>query len=70
MHETKHTAAQTRLLKITEVQKRLGLCRASIYNHVKAGRLPAPVRLGKQSRWLEGELEQCINGLAAARATA
>lgn len=58
---------RTQLLKIGEVQSRTQLSRASIYNHVKAGTFPAPVRLGKHSRWLESELEHYIGNLKAAR---
>jgi prophage regulatory protein len=58
----------TQLLRIAEVQKRTQLSRASIYNHVKAKSFPAPIKLGKHSRWLENELEQYISGLTAARA--
>lgn len=58
----------TQLLNVSELQNRLQLSRASIYRHVKAGRLPSPVRLGKHCRWVESEVEQFISGLAAARA--
>lgn len=61
------TQQHTQLLKIGEVQQRTQLSRASIYNHVKAGTFPAPVRIGKHSRWLESELERYIGNLKAAR---
>lgn len=57
----------SQLLKIADVQRRTQLCRASIYNHVKAGAFPAPVKIGKHSRWLESEVEQYISGLMEAR---
>ena len=34
---------------------------------VKVGKFPAPVKLGKHSRWVEGEVEQYISGLMEAR---
>lgn len=62
--------AHSQLLKIAEVQKRAQLSRASIYNYVKAGKFPAPVKLGKHSRWVESEVEQYIGQLMAARTPA
>lgn len=55
------------LLKIGEVQKRVQLSRASIYNYVKAGTFPAPVKFGRYSRWVESELEAYFSALKAAR---
>jgi prophage regulatory protein len=57
----------TYLLKVKDVQRRTQLSRATLYAYIRAGRFPAPVRLGRHSRWVEGEVQQYISALMAAR---
>lgn len=45
-----------------EAAERLGISRATFHRQVAAGRLPAPIRLGKSSRWSWAEIEKSIAG--------
>lgn len=56
------------LLRIKEVSKRTGMSRSSIYEKVKQGKFPKPIKLGpKSSAWIEQELDKHIYDLAAQR---
>ena len=58
------------LLRISAVKSRIGLSRTSIYNGVKAGTFPPPVKIGvKAIAWLESDVEAWIaTTVKAARA--
>lgn len=44
-----------------ELQKKIGLCKASIYNRIAEGSFPKPISLGGRSvGWIESELDQWI----------
>ena len=45
-----------KLLTITEVCEILGRCRASIYNDVKAKRLPRPLKIGGSIKWKTSDI--------------
>ena len=47
------------------VAGRVGMHPSTIYAEIKEGRFPAPVKLGRSSRWLESEIDAWI----AARVT-
>jgi prophage regulatory protein len=55
------------LLNITAVSERTHLARSTIYALAQRGRFPRPIRIGKHSRWIAGEVDQFIADLAAAR---
>ncbi len=59
-----------RIIRLTEVISRVGLCRASIYNLIKANDFPAQIQLGLNSvGWIENEVQAWIdNRIAASRA--
>ena len=44
-----------------QLAERLGVCRASIWRLLSAGRLPEPIRLGRNVRWRENEITDWIN---------
>lgn len=44
-------------LTIKDLADRYGVSRASIYNHIKAGRFPQGVFIGRSHRWSVKELE-------------
>ncbi len=51
----------TRLLRIKEVQHRIGLGRSTIYRWMSEGTFPKPVHLGGHAvAWQESELEAWI----------
>ncbi len=59
MHTTSNI--NTRILRLPEVKQRIGLCRSSIYERIKAGNFPKNIRLGARSvGWLESEIESWI----------
>jgi prophage regulatory protein len=55
-----------RILRLPAVKALTGRCRSSIYNDIKAGIFPAPIKLGaRASGWLESEIEGWIAGRTA-----
>lgn len=48
------------LLRTDDLAARLGLGRATIYRQVAAGRLPAPIRIGRAVRWRRAEIEDWV----------
>ena len=57
-----------RILRRDEVTKKIGLERSAIYERVRAGTMPAPIRLGpKAVGWLESELDAWLVTLVAER---
>lgn len=60
-----------RLLKLTEVKEQVGFGTTAIYQRVKAGTFPAPIKIGYASRWLESEVQAWIHKhVASARGNA
>ncbi len=51
----------TRLIKLPEVMQRTGKKRSTIYANVKAGLMPAPIKIGEKAVcWVETEIEEWI----------
>lgn len=68
--ETTATNAQKetpQLLRLSEVCERTRLSRATLYFYISECRFPAPIKLGKHSRWLDSEVRGFIDGLVASR---
>jgi len=61
-----------RLLRLPEVQHRVGLRRSEIYRRVRLGAFPRPIRLGTNAvAWLESDLDAWVaQRVAEARAAA
>lgn len=58
---TNQNSKNLRIIRMAEVQKKIGLCKASIYNRIAEGSFPKPVSLGGRSvGWLESALDQWI----------
>lgn len=51
-----------RLIRLPQVLDRVALGRAAVYERVKAGTFPAPIKLGAASAWVEEELDGGIQG--------
>lgn len=50
-----------RLLKLSDVMAKTSVGRTWIYEHIRSGEFPAPVRLGEQCvRWRESEIDDWI----------
>jgi prophage regulatory protein len=55
--------AQTRIIRLKEVIRRVGLCRSSIYEYIRAGRFPRQIALGGRAvGWIEFDIDQWIDG--------
>ena len=56
------------LLNVREVCKKLGVCRSTLYKHIAAGRMPAPVHITPTTpRWRDDEVAEYIDRLSAER---
>lgn len=51
---------QQRFIRFPELQKMVGLGRTKIYDKIKAGTFPRPVKLGRASTWVESEIQAWI----------
>jgi len=62
------TAPPARILRLPEVMARVGLKRASIYQHVAAGTFPKQIALGIRAvGWLESEIDAWLTARVQAR---
>ena len=60
----------TRLIRLKEVQHRVGLGRSTIYRWMAEGKFPKPVQLGGYAvAWAEDEIEDWILGNLASPTT-
>ena len=51
----------TRLLRLGDVQRRVGLSRSSVYALAAKDQFPKPIKLGlRASAWLENEIDDWI----------
>lgn len=55
-----HAHNSTRLLRMPQVLDRVGLKKTVIYERIKAGSFPKPIKLGSASAWPEHEVEAWI----------
>lgn len=56
-----HAHPAPTILRRKQVEARTGLSRSSIYDGVKAGTFPAPVRLGARAvGWIESEVNDWL----------
>ena len=59
-------AKPSKLLRLPIVEERTGLKKSTLYAQVKAGNLPAPVRLSARAvAWREEDIERWISGRVA-----
>lgn len=61
-----------RLLRLPEVEAAVGLKKSAIYDHIKKGQFPAPVKTGggQINAWASDEIQAYIERLKAAREAA
>jgi prophage regulatory protein len=55
-----HVHNSTRLLRMPQVLDRVGLKKTVIYERIKAGTFPKPIKLGSASAWPESEVDNWI----------
>ena len=47
-----------KLLKLFQVAEQLNVCKSQVYNLVKQGYLPKPIKIGKRgSGWLQSDID-------------
>lgn len=65
---TATTTAPEKLLRLNTVLSRVPVARSAWYQGIKAGRYPAPIKLGpKTSAWREADINKLIADLAAGK---
>lgn len=52
--------AQAKIIRLPKVKELVGLGKTAIYDKIKEGAFPKPIKLGRASGWLEGEVQQWI----------
>ncbi|WP_423192955.1 helix-turn-helix transcriptional regulator [Cupriavidus sp. H18C2] len=55
-----------RLIKLPEVCSAVALRPTAIYQRIKDGTFPAPIKLGRTSGWIEAEVQEWISAQIAA----
>lgn len=50
-----------KLIRLPDVLSRVGLGRSKVYQLIKEGQFPAPVKIGRSSLWLEQGVSAWIN---------
>jgi prophage regulatory protein len=54
------------MLRLPEVEARVGLSKATIYRMIKKGEFPAPARMGGASRWLDTTIDAYLLAVTSA----
>ncbi len=49
-----------RLIRLPQVKAMVGLGRSSIYDRIKRGEFPKPIKVGRLSGWIEFEVQEWI----------
>ncbi|MFG6111165.1 helix-turn-helix transcriptional regulator [Stenotrophomonas nematodicola] len=57
---TENATSPPRLLRLKEVQDRVGMSKTTIYDRVRTKNFPAPVHLGTMAAWVESEVDAWI----------
>ena len=60
-------SADVTLLRCPDVLKRVALKRTALYALIKAGKFPAPVKVGGASAWVDLEITRWIERLMSTR---
>jgi len=58
---------QRPLMTLTEVKTRLSIGQSTVYDLVKRGELPKPLKIGAAARWLPEDIERFLEERKAAR---
>lgn len=56
-----------KLIRLPEVEARVGLKRTTIYRLIKDAKFPAPIKQGTGSFWMDTEIATYLSEVAAAR---
>jgi prophage regulatory protein len=52
--------AQAKIIRLPKVKELVGLGKTAIYDKIKEGAFPKPIKLGRASGWLEGDVQEWI----------
>jgi predicted DNA-binding transcriptional regulator AlpA len=55
------------MLNITQLMARLTVRKTAVYNLIKIGDLPKPIKIGGSARWPEEEIDAAIETMKARR---
>lgn len=55
-----HIQTAPRLLRMPQVLERVGLKKTVVYDRIKDGTFPKPIKLGSASAWPENEIDAWI----------
>ena len=58
------------LIRLPEVSRQVGLGKSAIYELIAANAFPAPIKLGRYSRWSQNEVQSWVEQQKAARKAA
>jgi prophage regulatory protein len=59
-----------RIIRLPEVMFMVGMKKTAIYDKIKEGAFPAPLKIGRMSGWLESDVQQWIAAVAEEHAAA
>lgn len=51
---------RAKIIRLPQVKELVGLGKTAIYDKIKDGSFPRPIKLGRASGWLEGEVHDWI----------
>lgn len=57
------------LLTITDIMKMLRVSKATVYNLIKRGQIPSPIKIGGGTRWRNNDIESYITALEPVHST-
>ncbi len=66
-HRNVTAKADGLLWSLPTLKNAIGLSRSNIYQQIQAGKFPAPLKIGRSSRWLASEIHAWVNTQACAR---
>ena len=65
--QTVSSLGEAKLIRFPAVQERVSMGRTAVYELIKAGKFPRPVKVGAASAWIDVEITRWIQELAAKR---
>jgi prophage regulatory protein len=65
--QTINSLGEARLIRFPAVQERVSMGRTAVYELIKAGKFPRPVKVGAASAWIDVEITRWIEELASKR---
>ena len=61
------TLEEAKLIRFPAVRERVSMGRTAVYELIKLGKFPRPVKIGATSAWIDVEITRWIEELAAKR---